>query len=405
MDKTSEPRKWSRERKSDTRGLWQRRRNGRLVWAIRYTCGAGCRPHKETVGPLKADAIRIYHERRSRARSEPGWCPITEGRHERDRARAEEARERARVTFESYASADYLPWARRNHRSAATTASQITRLVTEFGNLKLDEVTTRHVERFLDRLSEDIVLKSDDGKERIKRGVAPATVNRYRDRLSGMFKRAVRLGLVTVNPVTGIPKRKEPGGRVVYLTAADEQAIREALPSDLRPLFTASINTGLRWSEQVGLTWANVDLHADTITVPRSKHGETRHVPINSVVRSLLFDLALKRERPDVPGDGVFSCRHAQADKFFPKAVKHAQDALRAAGATTAGLDGYTWHGNRHTFASRLVMAGVDPRTVQELGGWKSLKMVQRYSHLAPGHLHAAIERLAPLAAEEVASK
>jgi site-specific recombinase XerD len=41
-------------------------------------------------------------------------------------------------------------------------------------------------------------------------------------------------------------------------------------------------------------------------------------------------------------------------------------------------------------------MAGVDPRTVQELGGWKSLKMVQRYSHIAPGHLHDAVERLTP---------
>jgi hypothetical protein len=83
-------------------------------------------------------------------------------------------------------------------------------------------VTARQIERFLDRLSVDAVLRGDDGTERIKHGVAPATVNRYRDRLSGMFKRAVRLGLVTANPVTGIPKRKESGGRVVYLSAADE---------------------------------------------------------------------------------------------------------------------------------------------------------------------------------------
>jgi site-specific recombinase XerD len=177
------------------------------------------------------------------------------------------------------------------------------------------------------------------------------------------------------------------------------------LAADLRPLFTASVNTGLRWSEQVGLTWANVDLHAGMITVPRSKHGETRHVPINSVVRSLLFDLSLKRDRPDDPTESVFACRHVQADKFFPRAVKRAQEALRAAAAATAGLDGYTWHGNRHTFASRLVMAGVDLRTVQELGGWKTLKMVQRYSHLAPGHLHAAVERLAPIGVEEVTPK
>lgn len=57
-------------------------------------------------------------------------------------------------------------------------------------------------------------------------------------------------------------------------------------------------------------------------------------------------------------------------------------------------LDGYTWHCNRHTFASRLVMAGVDIRSVQALGGWRTLSMVQRHSHLAPAHLQDAVERL-----------
>jgi site-specific recombinase XerD len=164
-----------------------------------------------------------------------------------------------------------------------------------------------------------------------------------------------------------------------------------------------SVHTGLRWSEEVRLAWSNVDLHGGTITVQRRKHGETRHVPINSVVRSVLFDLSLKRTRTDDAREEVFAYRHAQADKFFRSAVKRAQTALRAAGAPTCGLDGYTWHGNRHTFASRLVMAGVDLRTVQELGGWKSLKMVQRYSHLAPDHLRGAVERLTSSGVEQLA--
>ena len=115
---------------------------------------------------------------------------------------------------------------------------------------------------------------------------------------------------------------------------------------------------------------------------------------MNSLVRSLLLDLGGERRYPDDPAEKVFACRHAQADKFFPKAVEKAQQVLVAARMDTSRLSGYTWHGNRHTFASRLVMAGVDPRTVQELGGWRTLGMVQRYSHLAPEHLHAAVERL-----------
>jgi hypothetical protein len=48
-----------------------------------------------------------------------------------------------------------------------------------------------------------------------------------------------------------------------------------------------------------------------------------------------------------------------QPDKFFPKVIERAQAALRQAGKDATRLDGYTWHCNRHTFASRLVMAGL----------------------------------------------
>ena len=216
-----------------------------------------------------------------------------------------------------------------------------------------------------------------------------------------MFKRALRLGLVPTNPVTGIAKAKEPGGRILYLPpttpdrpAFEENALRDALALELRPLFKVSVQTGLRWSEQVGLRWRDVDLLARVITVPRSKHGRSRQVPMNSVVRSVLIDLGARRQRPDDPDEMVFASHYTAADKFFPKAVERAQAALTAAGKDACRLEGYTWHGNRHTFASRLVMAGVDLRTVQELGGWRTLGMVQRYAHLAPAHLHAAVERL-----------
>jgi site-specific recombinase XerD len=63
--------------------------------------------------------------------------------------------------------------------------------------------------------------------------------------------------------------------------------------------------------------------------------------------------------------------------------------ALRA-----AGLEGFGWHDLRHTFASRLVMAGVDLRTVQALLGHKTLAMTLRYAHLSPAHQLDAVQRL-----------
>ncbi|MEC4681157.1 MAG: tyrosine-type recombinase/integrase, partial [Nitrospirota bacterium] len=46
-------------------------------------------------------------------------------------------------------------------------------------------------------------------------------------------------------------------------------------------------------------------------------------------------------------------------------------------------------------FASRLAMADVDLRTIQDLGGWSSLSMVQRYAHLSSRHMKQGIERIA----------
>jgi hypothetical protein len=60
-----------------------------------------------------------------------------------------------------------------------------------------------------------------------------------------------------------------------------------------------------------------------------------------------------------------------------------------------AGIPDFRFHDLRHTFASRLAMAGVDLYTVQRAGGWKTAIMVQRYAHLSPDHMRAAVERLA----------
>ena len=67
----------------------------------------------------------------------------------------------------------------------------------------------------------------------------------------------------------------------------------------------------------------------------------------------------------------------------------------------SAHVRDFRWHDLRNTFASRLVMAGVDVRTVQELMGHKTLAMTMRYSHLSPAHKLAAVQRLTNLRSED----
>jgi len=370
---------WSRRKKDRDapRGIF---RHSSGVWAIRYACSAGCAKHEERVGPLKSDAIRAYHDRRSRAHAEPGWCPIVERRRAREQARNEEAKQRSRVTFEQYAK-DYLAWSGTVHRAQRTAKYEVGRLVSLLGGIQLDSIGPANIERCVRTLGETL---------------APASVNRLRDRLSGMFKRARRLALVTANPVSEIPKLKEAGIRLAFVSPVGEETVVSAMPSERRPLVILAANTGLRWSEQAALAWHDVDLLTGILTVRLGKNGQARRVPLNSAARSALMDLAALRRRPNDPEEPICRPAYRTVSREFVRAVRAAQGTLRASGreGEAARLDGVTWHALRHTFASRLVAAGVDLRTVQELGGWRTLSMVQRYAHLSPGHLAAAVERI-----------
>src|SRR3989337_2026898 len=92
-----------------------------------------------------------------------------------------------------------------------------------------------------------------------------------------------------------------------------------------------------------------------------------------------------------------------KANRWFYRTVATAQHTLREEGhqADAEMLEGFTWHCLRHSFASRLAMAGVDLLTIKELGGWKNLSMVTRYAHLSPGRLRQGVERLVTSLATE----
>jgi integrase len=110
---------------------------------------------------------------------------------------------------------------------------------------------------------------------------------------------------------------------------------------------------------------------------------DARHVPLTSDVRAIIS----RRPRALDATALIFSNSLGNndlhwAEKDFPEAV------------AAAKIRDFRLHDTRHTFASRLAMEGVDLLTIKELGGWKTLSMVQRYAHLSPGHQRQAIERL-----------
>jgi len=151
----------------------------------------------------------------------------------------------------------------------------------------------------------------------------------------------------------------------------------------LKPLVMTALHTGFRKSELLSLTWGEIDFRHRVITVQAAyaKNGESRSVPMNDVLTT-----TLKAVRMNAPDNAVFcNCKGAPYRSFrsaFERAV------------CKAGLEDFTFHDLRHTFASRLVMAGVDLPTVKELMGHKDITMTLRYTHLSSDHKQRAVSAL-----------
>src|SRR5262249_47477184 len=138
--------------------------------------------------------------------------------------------------------------------------------------------------------------------------------------------------------------------------------------------------------EQFSRQWSDVDFDAGTIRLQISKNGECRFAHLNT--RALAV-LRMLHERSIGTGRLYPNLK----PRWFAHAVREAK------------VQDFTWHDLRHTFASRLVMAGVDIRTVQELMGHKSISRTMRYAHLSPKHRTEALEKLCQPTATSTATK
>jgi integrase len=324
---------------------------------IRFADATG-KIRREKVGPFLEQAKKAVEKRRS---------DVREGRFFPDRLRQ-------RVVLFSEIARDFLAHSKREKRSYGHDVSRSETLLRVWRDCPLSDLSPGRMERDLAECAE-------------QEEWTPATYNRHRALASGMFSLAIRNGKTTANPVRGTKHRMENNARVRYLTDEEEirliAEVRKTCP-ELEAQIIVAMHSGMRRSEQYvtpdcpdgGLKWQHIDFRSRVITLPRSKHGESRHIKMNSLVQETLRQVGTTASCSSYvfPGDAP--------DKLFPKLCKQAEVA------------DFTWHCLRHTFASRLVMKGVDLRTVQELMGHKSIVTTMRYAHLAPQHQAEAVERL-----------
>jgi site-specific recombinase XerD len=207
--------------------------------------------------------------------------------------------------------------------------------------------------------------------------------------MSKVFKIGIQNRKVNSNPARLVPQRKEAAGKIRFLTNDEEKRLRAALKDRpfCAPQLDVALHTGMRKSEQFSVTWDQVDVAQKYIHLNMTKNGSDRYVSLNSEVLRVLEGLKKTHASLNLPADSTLFVSHQKKPMSDPR------EWFNAA-CEEAKVQGVTWHTLRHTFASRLVMAGVDLKTVQELMGHKTIAMTARYAHLSPEHKLSALERL-----------
>jgi len=285
-------------------------------------------------------------------------------------------RKRKDISFEK-AAEEFLRWAQANRkpRTYENYWWLIERLRLSFRCKNLSEIHPFLVEKHK--------------QARIEAG-ARVSSNRELTCLKTMFNRCIDWRKFEgENPVRRVKLIKEPKNRLRFLSVEEERRLIAAASEPLRTIILVGIHSGLRIeSEALQLTWSDVDLKRGDLTVQAAyaKNGETRTIPMNAVLRAAFRRLLTAT--PNAAGV-VFRC-------WKGGKKGHPIQSLRTAFTTVcrhANVPGVSPHTLRHTFASRLAMAGVDIRTIQDLGGWKDIK-VERYAHLSQQHKAAAVEKL-----------
>lgn len=289
-----------------------------------------------------------------------------------------------KIRFEDFADEYLEVHCKVNNKSwKKSDESNLRSLKKYFGNKFLHEITPKDIEEY--RASRLVVVPK-------AKSVSKSTLNRVLNTLSSMFNRAIEWDKATENPMCKVKLFKVPCSRLRFLekdeiykllTAIDELTLtnKHNQYSHLKPIVIVGLFTGMRKSEILGLRWRDVDIKRNVIHLHDTKNSENREIPINKLVQSTIINVLKNPESQYVfcNSDGK---PYGNVRKSFDTALEK------------AGITNFRFHDLRHTFASQLVMNGVDLNTVRELLGHKSIQMTLRYSHLSPDHKTRAVDLL-----------
>lgn len=253
-----------------------------------------------------------------------------------------------------------------------------------------------------------------------KEGLTATTTNRKLSSLRSFYKFMVREELLTANPFDGLSGPKKAKNLPQVLSVDETRRLLEApgavwkrqepeLSAKERPgaeyamlrdvaLLETLYSTGCRISEAIGLTDRNLDLLGGSIVV-RGKGRKERLCPLGHPACKALREAVRRRDslwpavRRDREGRRVFL--NLRGGPLTSRSAERLLKRYLAEAGLNAAI---TPHALRHSFATHLLDAGADLRSVQELLGHASLSTTQIYTHVSVEHLKKAYDEAHPRA-------
>ncbi|MBF8276821.1 MAG: putative phage integrase [Candidatus Brocadiaceae bacterium] len=244
-------------------------------------------------------------------------------------------------------------------------------LVRYLGGHQLDKITPFIVEKYRIQRKEQDRVK--DSSINVDIGI-----------LSHLFSTAINEGIIDINPCQKVKRLKISQVKDRVLSGDEIATILDMPEGKDRLMILASLFTGMRLNEVLSLTWGDIDFGKGIIHIFQSKTSKTFDIPLSDCLRT-----ALEAYRTHSTGARVLYGREitrnvvTEFSKHFSRLFKD------------LGIDGFTFHNLRHTFASIMQSdLGIGAVTVMGMTGHSSLGMLQKYSHTGLDSKQRAIQAL-----------
>ena len=260
-------------------------------------------------------------------------------------------------------------------------------LVPVFGKRRLSDIRLRDVQEYVNKRAQTVYRRQSG----IEKKIAPSTVERELETLSGIFSRAMDWDYLLANPTRKVKLRKYEWRKQRILDRPEEKRLFGAFEMGdrrryLAGIVTVALHTGMREDAILRLRWADIDFGGKTVTVRSTnerptKGKRTRAIAMSRKVEKILADLHMEALKETQGTPITIRERYLFVNPWTGTRYVATNVAWHAA-LKDAGITGLRFHDLRHTFATRAIQGGCKLPALQQVLGHRDITTTMRYVHM-----------------------